>query len=448
MSFRTRCASARFAVIDGGSAATGSGSQPGDREGENHEGCLSYAGAHGDTPHHSRQAHREGPVRHGSTTLAAVTDTGNREPGLNEPKSRAKRVQTDAAPRGSRRLDGGSHRRRLDGAGQERRRRLCRRRSGCGAEVPALPVPERAIGGTVGAVRCWREVTGAPSFWPRSRDSCSSWSVPRPARRKRRASACSSSARRRWPPRSRRQSSSSTASKAACHRPAATLRASTREAAALDPQGANRAPGAARRAEDAPRVPAPARGAAPLPLRAGRAGHDRGHPRGDLAGRRDQRPGDGQADRPRLPDGARAVTRREAADHTGPGEARRPGAAGADAARDRVAATAADLEQARSERTSYIASLRQEQQLTAAQIGRLQEQARAAAEKAREVQQQTTAQPRDPDRHDRHHGRSGHDDHRRRPVRAAASARRVGLDATRLRRPRSPRPPRHAPARP
>jgi cystine transport system substrate-binding protein len=62
-------------------------------------------------------------------------------------------------------------------------------------------------------------------------------------------------------------------------------------------------------------------------------------------------------------------------------------------ARDRVAATAADLEQARSARTSYIASLRQEQQLTAAQIGRLQEQARAAAQKAREVQAQTTAQP-------------------------------------------------------
>ena len=75
------------------------GSQPGDHEGENHEGCLSYAGARGDTPHHSRQAHREGPVRHGSTTLAAVTDTGNREPGLNEPKSRAKRVQTDAVAR-------------------------------------------------------------------------------------------------------------------------------------------------------------------------------------------------------------------------------------------------------------------------------------------------------------------------------------------------------------
>ena len=57
------------------------GSQPGDRKGENHEGCLSYAGARGDTPHHSRQAHREGPVRHGSTTLASLADTGNREPG-------------------------------------------------------------------------------------------------------------------------------------------------------------------------------------------------------------------------------------------------------------------------------------------------------------------------------------------------------------------------------
>jgi len=43
----------------------------------------------------------------------------------------------------SRRLDGGWRWRRLDGASQERRRRLCRRRSGCGAEVPALPTPER-----------------------------------------------------------------------------------------------------------------------------------------------------------------------------------------------------------------------------------------------------------------------------------------------------------------
>jgi hypothetical protein len=43
----------------------------------------------------------------------------------------------------SRRLDGGEHRRRLDGAGDERRRRLGRRWSGAGAEVPALPALER-----------------------------------------------------------------------------------------------------------------------------------------------------------------------------------------------------------------------------------------------------------------------------------------------------------------
>jgi hypothetical protein len=35
-------------------------------------------------------------------------------------------------------------RRRLDGAGQKRRRPLCGRRSESGAKVPALAVPERA----------------------------------------------------------------------------------------------------------------------------------------------------------------------------------------------------------------------------------------------------------------------------------------------------------------
>src|SRR6266487_2734323 len=45
----------------------------------------------------------------------------------------------------SRRLDGGDHRRRLDGAGNERRRRLGRRLRGEGAEVPASPAPERVM---------------------------------------------------------------------------------------------------------------------------------------------------------------------------------------------------------------------------------------------------------------------------------------------------------------
>jgi N-acetylglucosamine kinase-like BadF-type ATPase len=45
----------------------------------------------------------------------------------------------------SRRLDGGDSRRRLDGAGDERRWRLSRRRSGKGAEVPALPPPGAGI---------------------------------------------------------------------------------------------------------------------------------------------------------------------------------------------------------------------------------------------------------------------------------------------------------------
>lgn len=63
----------------------------------------------------------------------------------------------------------------------------------------------------------------------------------------------------------------------------------------------------------------------------------------------------------------------------------------AQAAHDRLAATATDLEQASAERASYISSLRQEQALTAAQIGRLQEQAALAAQKAQEVQQQSQA---------------------------------------------------------
>jgi hypothetical protein len=43
----------------------------------------------------------------------------------------------------SRRLDGRDNRRRLDGAGEVWRCRLCRRSSAYNAEVPALPALER-----------------------------------------------------------------------------------------------------------------------------------------------------------------------------------------------------------------------------------------------------------------------------------------------------------------
>lgn len=59
-----------------------------------------------------------------------------------------------------------------------------------------------------------------------------------------------------------------------------------------------------------------------------------------------------------------------------------------EAARARVAATAAGLEQARTERTGYIARLRREQALTAGQITSLEQQAQAARAKAQQVTQQ------------------------------------------------------------
>ncbi len=61
-------------------------------------------------------------------------------------------------------------------------------------------------------------------------------------------------------------------------------------------------------------------------------------------------------------------------------------------ARARLAAVASGLEQAQTEKTSYLASLRREQDLTAAQISRLEAQAQAAQQKAQEVSQQTTTQ--------------------------------------------------------
>jgi cystine transport system substrate-binding protein len=68
------------------------------------------------------------------------------------------------------------------------------------------------------------------------------------------------------------------------------------------------------------------------------------------------------------------------------------------AARARVAATTAGLEQARTERTAYIGQLRQEQQLTAAQITSLEQRVQAAQAKAQQVTQQVSsaAEPASP----------------------------------------------------
>ena len=65
ISFRTRCASARLAAICGWLGRRGTGQRGATPEATmQYEGRLPSAGARGDTPHHSRQAHREGPVRH------------------------------------------------------------------------------------------------------------------------------------------------------------------------------------------------------------------------------------------------------------------------------------------------------------------------------------------------------------------------------------------------
>jgi 3D (Asp-Asp-Asp) domain-containing protein/peptidoglycan hydrolase CwlO-like protein len=62
------------------------------------------------------------------------------------------------------------------------------------------------------------------------------------------------------------------------------------------------------------------------------------------------------------------------------------------AARDRVAAGAADLERARSERSGYLTQLRQEQALNNAQIADLQARAAAAQQRARQVTAQVHRQ--------------------------------------------------------
>ena len=62
------------------------------------------------------------------------------------------------------------------------------------------------------------------------------------------------------------------------------------------------------------------------------------------------------------------------------------------AARDRVAAGAADLERARSERSGYLTQLRQEQALNNAQIAHLQARAAAAQQRAQQVTAQVHRQ--------------------------------------------------------
>src|SRR5262249_36044958 len=63
-------------------AGSGTGNDDDGREPEGneaYEGRLPSVGARSDTPHHSRQAHREGPARHRASTLPGVPDTGNTE---------------------------------------------------------------------------------------------------------------------------------------------------------------------------------------------------------------------------------------------------------------------------------------------------------------------------------------------------------------------------------
>src|SRR6185503_14491811 len=69
------------------------------------------------------------------------------------------------------------------------------------------------------------------------------------------------------------------------------------------------------------------------------------------------------------------------------------------AARGRVAAGAADLEQARAERSGYLTQLRQEQALNNAQIADLEARAEEARQRAQQVeaqvQQQQSQQPQE-----------------------------------------------------
>jgi 3D (Asp-Asp-Asp) domain-containing protein/peptidoglycan hydrolase CwlO-like protein len=61
------------------------------------------------------------------------------------------------------------------------------------------------------------------------------------------------------------------------------------------------------------------------------------------------------------------------------------------AARTQVAATAAELEQAHSERSSYLEQIRRDQELTAAEISSLEERAQAARQKAATISAGSTA---------------------------------------------------------
>ena len=304
------------------------GSQPGDRKGENHECCLSYTGATRRYPHHFRQAHREGPVRHGSTTLAPVADTGNREPGHKRAKIRAKRLQTDAAPRGSRRLDGGSER----------------------AEVPALPVPERAK-----VVRSARFVAGAKS--PEHLPSGRVRGIPAlPGLSRGRSGA--SAGRRRAPAApggAGRPGAGGSRPALRPRKPPVTgpqrPRAPRRAGRSAHPQGANRAPGVARRTEDASRVPAPPRGAAP-DTSTNMASRTRS--RSSSARPRWTRRSNGLETARQTARASEMVLEqsRAAKRQITPVRARLAvQVRQAQTARDRVAATAAGLEQARSERT-------------------------------------------------------------------------------------------------
>ena len=210
----------------------------------------------------------------------------------------------------------------------------------------------------------------------RARDSCSSLGLSgHRARRRRRASARSRRRAPSWPPRSQ---------------------AAVVELYALESRLAAgpRRPRAARRAGGGARAPAglrPARATAPpertMATRSSGSASSFGSSTSRMsrtrspsssARRRSTRRSTGSrtSSEPPAPtetvlDQARAARRLIATDTArarGPGRPHR-------APRDRLAATAADLEQARSERTSYLAQLRQEQALTTPQIADLEAQA-------------------------------------------------------------------------
>ena len=112
------------------------------------------------------------------------------------------------------------------------------------------------------------------------------------------------------------------------------------------------------------------------------------------------------------------------------------------AARDRVAAGAAELERASSERSAYLSQLRQEQALNNAQIADLQARAAAAQQRAQQVTAQVQQQQQQPAQADPSSSSTSNSASSTSAPSAPAAAR------SRRRPSRRPRPPRPANRRP